>query len=102
VQRQCRCPLWIPSHARRTRWDASAGELSEAVAPPTGPALSCQASAIAVNAAHTDIAAFTTALATQVGARAAAVTAADACYAANEADSANELATVARPVTGGR
>lgn len=82
------------------RWDASAGELSEAVAP-TGPALSCQASAIAVNAAHTDITAFTTALATQVGTRAAAVTAADASYAANEADSANELATVARPVTGG-
>jgi hypothetical protein len=82
------------------RWDASAGELSEAVAP-TGPALSCQASAIAVNAAHTDITAFTAALAAQVGTRATAVTAADASYAANEADSANELAAVAHPVTSG-
>jgi hypothetical protein len=80
--------------------DASAGELSEAVAP-TGPALSCQASAIAVNAAHTDITAFAASLATRVDALATAAASADACYAANEADSANELATVARPVTGG-
>jgi hypothetical protein len=82
------------------RWGATAGELSEAVAP-AGPALSCQASAIAVNAAHTDITAFTAALAAQVGTRTTAVTAAGACYAANEADSAHELATVSRPVTGG-
>jgi hypothetical protein len=41
------------------------------------------------------------ALATQVGIRAAGVTAADASYTANEGASANELATVARPATGG-
>jgi hypothetical protein len=39
-------------------------------------------------------------LSTQVGARATAVATADACYAANETDSANELAAVTHPVTG--
>jgi hypothetical protein len=82
------------------RWGASVGEFSDAVAP-VRLGLSCQASAVAVNAVHTDITAFAASLATQVGARATAVASADACYAANEADSANELAAVAHPVTGG-
>lgn len=81
------------------RWGASVGELNTTA--PAGLGLSCQPSAAAVNAAHTDITAFTAALATQVGARATAVTAADTRYVANEANSANELAAVAHPVTGG-
>jgi hypothetical protein len=88
----------VPTMA--ARWGASGGELSEVVAS-VGLGLSCQASAIAVSAAHADITAFAAALATQVGARATAVAAADACYVANEADSSNELAALARPVTGG-
>jgi len=52
--------------AMATRWDASAGELNESVAPAR-LGLSFQASAAAVNAAHADITAFTTALATRVG-----------------------------------
>jgi hypothetical protein len=87
--------------AMATRWGACAGELSE-TAVPAVPALSCQASAVAVNAAHADITVFTAALASQVGARATAVAAAGACYAVNEADSAGALSAVARPVTGGR
>ncbi len=45
-----------------TRWGASAGELS-ATPAPAGLGLSCQPSAAAVNAAHAEITAFTTALA---------------------------------------
>jgi hypothetical protein len=82
-----------------TRWDASAGELNESVAPAR-LGLSFQASAAAVNAAHADITAFTTALATRVGTHAIRVAEADTHYLANEADSANELAAAARPIPG--
>lgn len=60
--------------------------------------LSFQASAAAVNAAHADITAFTTALATRVGTHAIRVAEADTHYLTNEADSANELAAAARPI----
>jgi hypothetical protein len=86
--------------AMASRWGAAADELGETIAP-AGLGLSCQASAAAVNVAHTDVIAFTAALATQVGGRATAVTAADTCYVANEADSANELAAVAPLASGG-
>lgn len=62
--------------AMATRWDASAGELNETVAPAR-LGLSFQASAAAVNAAHADITAFTTALATRVGTHAIRVAQAD-------------------------
>jgi hypothetical protein len=54
-----------------------------------------------VNAAHADITAFTAALVTRVGTRATHIAQANTRYIANEADSANKLATVAHPVTGG-
>ncbi len=60
---------------------------------------SFQASAAAVNAAHADVTAFTTALVTRVGTRANHVAEADTRYIANEADSGNELAAVAYPIT---
>jgi hypothetical protein len=81
------------------RWGTSASELNGTVVP-TGSGLSCQASAVAVNAAHGDIAAFTRVLATRVGTRATHVTEADVRYVAQEADSANQLAAVADPATG--
>ena len=46
--------------AMASRWGASVGELSETAAP-AGLGLSCQASAGAVSAAHTDVTAFTAA-----------------------------------------
>ena len=73
------------------------GELKETVAP-AGLGLSCQASAAAVNAAHADITAFTTALATRVGTRATHVRETDTRYIVNEDHAANELTAVARPV----
>lgn len=81
------------------RWGTSASELNGTVVP-TGSGLSCQASAVAVNAAHGDIAAFTRVLATRVGTRATHVIEADVRYVAQEADSANQLAAVADPSTG--
>jgi hypothetical protein len=83
-----------------SRWAVSVGGLSETVAP-AGLGLSWQASAAAVNAAHADITAFTAALVTRVGTRATHIAQANTRYIANEADSANKLATVAHPVTGG-
>jgi hypothetical protein len=83
--------------AMATRWGVSVGELTATVAP-VRLGLSCQASAAAVNAAHADITAFTTALATRVGIHATRVAEADTHYLANEADSANELAAVAGPI----
>jgi hypothetical protein len=85
--------------AMATRWGVSVRELDETVAP-AGLGLSCQASAAAVNAAHADVTAFTTALATRVGTQATQVAEADTRYIANEADSTTELAAVAPPVTG--
>jgi len=85
--------------AMATRWGASVGELNTTTAP-MGLGLSCQTSAAAVAAAHADVTAFTAALAARVGTRATHVAEADTRYTANEVDSANEMAAVARPVTG--
>jgi hypothetical protein len=81
------------------RWGASAGALTAAAAP-TGLGLSCQASAVAVDAAHADVSTFTSALAAQVGTRATGVVEADTRYLANEADSVNEMSAVAPRVIG--
>ncbi|HZC10746.1 MAG TPA: hypothetical protein VE485_12070, partial [Mycobacterium sp.] len=51
------------------RWGASVGDLDDTVAP-AGLGLSCQVSAAAVNAAHVDVAAFTSGLAARVSLRA--------------------------------
>jgi hypothetical protein len=83
--------------AMAMRWGASVGELIEAVAP-AGLGLSCQVSAVATNAAHVDVEAFTAGLAARVGARATGVAQADNCYIAQEAASATELAAVVQPV----
>ena len=85
--------------AMAARWGASVGELKETVAP-AGLGLSYQPSAVAVNAGHADIAAFSAALVIRVGTRAIHVVEADCRYIANEADSANELAAVAPRVIG--
>lgn len=67
---------------------------------PTGLGLSCQASAAAVDAAHAEVTAFTEALAARVGDHSTHVVAADNVYAANEAGSAGELASLSRSVVG--
>lgn len=82
-----------------SRWGASASELSAAVVS-TASGLSCQASVVAVNAAHGEVAAFTQAVATRVGTRATHVIEADIGYIATEADSVNMLASCADPPTG--
>jgi hypothetical protein len=76
-----------------TRWGALTGDLHQVVAP-TGLGLSCQTSAAAVEAAHLDVAAFTTALAARVGDRATGVTCADTSYVAQEAASTAALAAI--------
>lgn len=81
------------------RWAASASEL-DASAAPVGLGLSCQASAVAVSAAHADVAAFTAALAGRIGIRASHVRQADAGYRANEAEAASAMAAVMPPLTG--
>ncbi|OCB13962.1 hypothetical protein [Mycobacterium intracellulare] len=78
-----------------SRWAASAGELEGSMAP-TAPGLSCQASAAAVNIAHADVMAFTTALAGRVQTHATRVTEADGRYTLNEADSADEMTALTR------
>ncbi|CQD13443.1 hypothetical protein BN1232_02651 [Mycobacterium lentiflavum] len=85
--------------AMASRWGASAGRLGEMTAP-AGLGLSCQASAVAVSAAHADVGAFVSALAARVGTRATGISAADTRYIGNEADSADEIEAVAPPVTG--
>ncbi|MCV7095522.1 hypothetical protein I2456_11390 [Mycobacterium kubicae] len=75
------------------RWDGLAGELKQ-VATPACSGLSCQASAVAVSAAHADVAAFRAALVGRMRARASQVAEADAGYVANEAGSAGNLAAV--------
>lgn len=82
-----------------TRWATFAGDLN-AAATPTVLGLSCQSSAVAVSDAHAEVAAFTRVLTTRVSACAAQVTQADASYVANVTRSANQLASVVRPVTG--
>jgi hypothetical protein len=92
MQQQLRVDT-VGVQAMASSWGASAGELSESLAP-TGSGLPCQPSAAAVKAAHADVTAFTTALATRLGARASHVTEDTTRYIANEADSAQELAAV--------
>jgi hypothetical protein len=96
-QQLCVDTAAVPAMA--SRWGASAKELT-ATAAPAGLGLSCQASAAAVDAAHADITAFTAVLAGRVSVRADHVAEADNRYLTNEADSANELVAVARPVIG--
>lgn len=85
--------------AMAARWAASAGELN-ATAVPAGLGLSSQPSAAAVNAAHIDITAFTTALAARVGTHSIHVGEANVGYLANEAESTAEMAAVAPRVIG--
>lgn len=85
--------------AMGARWAALAGGLDVSAAP-VGLGLLCQASAAAVDVAHADVAAFTGALAGRVGGHATHVGEADAGYQANEADAANAMAAVTRPVIG--
>jgi hypothetical protein len=86
-------------HAMAIRWGVSAGELDDTVTPAR-LGLSCQASAAAVNAAHADVAAFTSGLAARVGTHASHVSEADTRYLANEADADTSMAAVARRVSG--
>lgn len=81
------------------RWGASVGELSGTVTP-RGVGPSCEASAAAVAAAHTEVAAFIAVLATRVGGHAAHVTEAGAGYLANEADAVRAMVAVAPSITG--
>ena len=83
-----------------SRWGASVGDL-ELTMGSRELGLSCQASAAAVNAAHADVAVFTAGLAARVGVRATHVAEAGTRYLANDADSANQMAATAYPVTGG-
>ncbi|WP_428342352.1 hypothetical protein [Mycobacterium sp.] len=83
-------------HAMATRWGAVTGDLRE-VAAPTGLGLSCQASAAAVDAAHVDVAAFTSALASRVGDRATGVVGDTTSYLAQEAASTAAVAAVFPP-----
>lgn len=85
--------------AMAARWTASVGELNATVAP-AGPGLSCQASAVAVDAAHVDIAAFTSSLAARVGTHSTNVGVADTGYLANEADAVDQMADLAPRVIG--
>jgi hypothetical protein len=82
-----------------SRWQALVGELGLTTAP-AGLAMSSQASAVAVRAAHADIADFAADLATRVGARATHVARAGARYVSSEANSAEQLAAVAGHATG--
>jgi hypothetical protein len=83
--------------AMAARWGAWVGDLNEPIAPG-GLGLSCQVSAAATNAAHVGVAAFTAGLAARVGVHATAVTQADSCYLAQEAESASALAAAAPPM----
>lgn len=82
--------------AMATRWGNSAGDL-HAVAAPSGLGLSCQTSAAAVDAAHAEVAAFTTGLAARVGQHASGVVAADTSYLAQEAESTAAMSAVYQP-----
>lgn len=81
--------------AMASRWEASAGELQASIAP-VAPGCSCQASAAAVNVAHTEAIAFTTALAGRIQTHATRVTEADGRYSFDEADAADEMTAVTR------
>ncbi|MCV7102254.1 hypothetical protein [Mycobacterium palustre] len=81
------------------RWAVSVNELTRTEVS-TGPGFSCQASAAAVTAAHTEVSGFTAALATRVETHATHVGEADVGYRANEADAANAMAALTPRVTG--
>ncbi len=81
--------------AMAARWSASAGDLHEVVAP-TGLGLSCQSSAAAVDAAHIDVVAFTTGLASRVGERATGVVGDARSYLVQEAASTAAVAQLSR------
>jgi hypothetical protein len=83
--------------AMAARWGASVGDLNETPAP-TGLGLSCQASAAAVDAAHVDVAAFTSGLAARVSERATGVAQAHTSYVAQEAASTAAVAALFQPV----
>ena len=82
-------------HVMADRWHAQAVELG--YAPPSTSGLSGQASAAAVNSGHADIAVATAILSGRVRTTAAKVAEAHTRYVANEANSAGQLAAVARP-----
>lgn len=79
--------------AMAASWGTSAGELTETAAP-AGLGSSSQPSAAAVNAAHADVAIFTTDLATRVDMRAQHVTDANTHYIAHDSHAVGELAAV--------
>jgi hypothetical protein len=83
--------------AMATNWGASAAELSAAAPIALGP--SSQPSAVAVNAAHANVAAFTTDLATRIEMRASHVENAQTSYVAGQATSASELSTLVDSMT---
>lgn len=80
------------------RWAAVSGELGQTTTA-AGLAVSSQASAAAVSAAHAEVTGFMEALATRVRARATHVVDANARHVSNEADSAEALAAVIDPAT---
>jgi len=82
--------------AMASGWGASIGEL-QALTAPAAVGLSSQPSAIAVNAAHAEVTAFTESLAARLDNRATHATYAEGRYIANETQSANELTTVVSP-----
>jgi hypothetical protein len=83
--------------AMATRWAALMDGLN-GTAATTGPGSSWQPSAVAVNGAQADVVAFSAGLAGQVRARVAGVGQAVTGYAANEAESATDLAAVGQSV----
>jgi hypothetical protein len=80
------------------RWQALAGDLGAGSRPGADLGLSCQPSAAAMNAGHADVMAGTAVLAARLLAGTTRVAAANAGYAANEADAAATLGAVAEPV----
>jgi hypothetical protein len=83
--------------AMATRWAASVGDLHDTTAP-TGLGLSCQTSAAAVDAAHVDVAAFTSGLTARVGKHASGVVEADTSYLAQESASTAAVASIFQPM----
>lgn len=85
--------------AMAARWAASVGEL-DATGAPEIAGLSCQASAAAVDAAHTDVSTFLASLAARVGTHSTNVGVAGAGYLANEVDAVGQMTAVAPRVLG--
>jgi hypothetical protein len=98
MQQQLRVDI-ATMRAMASRWGALVGELTASTAPSLN-GLPWQASAAAVNAAHADVTACTTAFAAQVSVRADHVAEADSRLLSNEADSANQLVALTHSVIG--